>query len=108
MGARSGQVGGEVPDFESRLQGALATLPRELHDLLLLVLELPREKTAAVLSELHSDEGSRTPAEWLVELQEDPVILELVLEELRRVGAKAMTDQPARHPCTRSDRTGIR
>ena len=86
MGARSGQVGGEVPDFESRLQGALATLPREVHTLLLLVLELPREKTAAVLSVLRSDEESRSLAEWLEELREDPVIFELVIEELRRLG----------------------
>ena len=81
-------MGGETPDFESRLQGALATLPRELHDLLLLVLELPREETATVLNVLRSDEGSRTLAEWVAELQEDPVILELVLEELRRLGRR--------------------
>lgn len=79
-------MGGEVPDFESRLQGALATLPRELHVLLLLVLELPPDKTAAVLSVLRSDEESRTLAEWLEELREDPVIFEMVVEELRRLG----------------------
>lgn len=100
-------MGGEIPDFESRLRGALATLPREFHALLLLLLELPREETAAVLRELHSDEGSRTLAEWLAELQEDPVILELVLEELRRLGRRPLTDQPARYPSPRSDRTGI-
>lgn len=76
----------EIPDFEWRLHGALATLPRELHALILLVLGLPREKTTAVLSVLRSDEGSRTLAEWLREVQEDPVILELPLEELRRLG----------------------
>ena len=89
-------MGSEIPDFESRLEGALATLPRELHALLLLVLELPREKTAAVLGVLHSDEESRTLAEWLVEAQEDPLILELVLEELSRLGRRPLTDRPAR------------
>jgi len=63
---------------------------------LLLVLELPRERTAAVLGVLHSDEESRTFAEWRVEVQEDPVILELVLEELRRLGRRPLTDRPAR------------
>lgn len=85
-------MGAEVPDFESRLHGALATLPRELHALLLLVLELPRDKTAEVLRVLRSDEGSRTLAEWLMEVQEDPVILELLLEELRRLGRRQLTD----------------
>ena len=89
-------MGSEIPDFESRLEGALATLPRELHALLLLVLELPREKTAAVLRVLHSDEESRNLAEWLVEAQEDALILELVLEELRRLGRRPLTDRPAR------------
>ena len=89
-------VGREIPEFESRLKGALATLPRELHDLLLLVLELPHEETATVLSVLHSEEGSRTLAEWLVEAQEDPLILELVLEELSRLGRRPLTDRPAR------------
>ena len=89
MDGRRRQVGEEGPDFESRLQGALATLPREVHTLLLLVLELPPDKTAAVLSVLRSDEESRTLAEWLEELEEDPVILELVLEELRRLGRRS-------------------
>ena len=89
MDGRRRQVGEEGPDFESRLQGALATLPREVHTLLLLVLELPPDKTAAVLSVLRSDEGSRTLAAWLEELEEDPVILELVLEELRRLGRRS-------------------
>jgi hypothetical protein len=89
-------VGDEIPNFESRLHGALATLPRELHALLLLVLELPREKTAAVLGVLRSDEGSRTLAEWLTEVQEDPVILELLLEELRRLGRRHLTNRQGR------------
>ena len=89
-------MGGVAPDFESRLHGALATLPRELHALLLLVLELPREKTAAVLRELRSDEGSRTLAEWLMEVQEDPVIFELLLEELRWLGGRQLTDRQDR------------
>ena len=89
-------MGGELPDFESRLHGALATLPRELHAILLLVLELPREKTTAILSVLRSDEGSRTLAEWLTEVQEDPVMLELLLEELRRLGRRQLTDRQGR------------
>ena len=89
--------------FERRLRDRIEALGPGVRAILLAVLQLPEGRRAARISELYAEEGTRTFAELLIDLEEDDHVRGIVRTELGRSGCSGSCQSKRRNECSPDD-----